>query len=546
MIPDDSITELRRQFIDTVNISDKDSVYKWVLTYDYLSGPELATIAQVSIRTISKWRYRAHGNVPKPGKCTVVTARSTPTLIASPDWDTKQWLTSKYGVYKCGEIAAAVGCSASTILRRLKQYDIVKPIQTTHPCDNIRWLTKHYVNGLKTQDECARLAHVSKMVLVNWLIKYNIPVRSFTSSRLKRMNVQPRSSIWAKKLVHKLESLPDIKKLKVLERGFIIWYLDGVKEVYWIGQKHTKRRAYLLDRINSTIENIPKCYEQYPGELGEPTPYPAHLIITRTDWERATVMEQRIAIHRMIYRLKQQGYMQPTFPLSVIQADLDRIRATKLHRCVYKNSFETYIGMRYQESPWWSLALHFFDISPAISNAWSYSREMCFYFNRVARKRCDLSTKELIRALCSEVAGTRVLSPTSYIGMLSHMGVKGTVLDLYPNLGHKALACAVLGLKYMTRPNFIFEKAMKAGYADFIGLDWCVDDGSKVDLVIADDNFKEIDINVGFEYAERAKRLMCFVPAARRAEWQEQLHPETVISVLTRAYTCKPDYMFCF
>jgi hypothetical protein len=104
------------------------------------------------------------------------------------------------------------------------------------------------------------------------------------------------------------------------------------------------------------------------------------------------------------------------------------------------------------------------------------------------------------------------------------------------------MACAVLGLKYRTTPDERFERAIAAGFGEFLGLDWEPYDGGKVDLVVADDGFGPTDLGVALQFADRAGSILGFVPhSGLRAA--SGLGHRAVLRVRTRFYSKQDDYM---
>ena len=465
------------------------------------------------------------------------------TLEVPEDWDNAEWLAHAYGVTRSiYAIAKAVGRSYFMINYRLRRYGI--PFRTDmkmlHPCRNKRWVEEHYVKQKLTQMACAKLAGVSRDTFTGWLVEFGIPARTITEiSASKRRSRRLHVCLWGRKLIHQLKNDPLVSRARTRDRGAIINYRSHIKEVYWFGKAETRKRAFSLTKEDAVLEKVPEVYEQYPEPFG-PTLHPIHLIIQKSDWRKSSFIEQRMAFHTMHMRLRQIRWQQPYFPVEILERDLHRLMNYRRGRHLVRGGLIPY-RTGSVAGPGWPTVLHHFDMYEHLNPVWSSPSKLWRAMQMVSETRTPLCTIEIIKA-ATFLYGPRIIPPTLWADILRQLGSPATILDLYPGFGSRAMACAILGLRYRTIPNARFESAMEAGLKDFLGLDWAPYDGGRVDLVVADDSFRDTDLQAALQYADRTASILGFVPYGKLKAASGMGHRAT-IRVRTRLYAKRDDYL---
>lgn len=195
--------------IDPTNI---DSLIRFFKENPNFHNWELATIANRSIRTITKWKRKVRdhlGNAANEflhnNKVPFKRYRNPKKKVATdlPDdvWDNKYWFHKQYvenghGVFTIGRM---IGRPHMIVLKRLKKYGIEtrEPPSPKNPCHDPEWLYHHYgtkedyvqwcwrqekhprKGGGKTWSigQCAKAAGVSHTTMNSWLVKHGMKIR---------------------------------------------------------------------------------------------------------------------------------------------------------------------------------------------------------------------------------------------------------------------------------------------------------------------------------------------------------------------------------
>jgi hypothetical protein len=130
-------------------------------------------------------------------------------------------------------------------------------------------------------------------------------------------------------------------------------------------------------------------------------------------------------------------------------------------------------------APGWTITLHYWDIGEWLRSTWEDPKRL-YVLTRKILDRADgrLNTTEMIRhALRWFGGGLRLFSPGASLVLLSQLVPGSTVYDHYP-CPHRAIACAIAGMRYVvprgpaTEP---FEAACATGFDSFLKLDWKYD-----------------------------------------------------------------------
>lgn len=159
-----------------------ESLATWFRTFPFLTTHDMTQIAQVSPKTVYRWRRRA-GIAPRKIK-PVIFNRRRRKLVAPAGWDT-DWLIDCYeSGYSIPQLADATGRSWMTIHERLRRRITLRSkqdsVRTLNPCCTRKWIEEHYVNRGLSQQRCASIARVSKYTFASWLDRFGIRARSIS------------------------------------------------------------------------------------------------------------------------------------------------------------------------------------------------------------------------------------------------------------------------------------------------------------------------------------------------------------------------------
>jgi hypothetical protein len=182
-----------------VDCTNLESLRDWFEEHTYLTANDMCLIAQVSLKTLQRWR-RALGQ-PGPKRSPPRQCRQHPRpLPTSPqDWRAGTWLEDQYQRFSVREIARAIGRSYTFTRRLLQRRGVVfrsalEAIRSKHHCCNWLWLDQHYMVAGLSLTRCARLAGVSSSTMTSWLLQFGFRVRTISEQLvlMDRMNKASR------------------------------------------------------------------------------------------------------------------------------------------------------------------------------------------------------------------------------------------------------------------------------------------------------------------------------------------------------------------
>lgn len=292
-------------------------------------------------------------------------------------------------------------------------------------------------------------------------------------------------------------------------------YVTGIVERYWygIGDRPTPYYITMGHRREARLERDISVSRQFETELLRDDQLGHHLIVSPKQLKTASVVEKMLALHKFICLVVKRGYYGKQ-PQHLLERDKEKLKSTK-EKAVWMRGGITFVRLHSRGR---RILRHYFDYSKS-----HYLGKRLSYKDALTIRRTYLVAKKMLfdgRKLTTDglytkiSAGPRVVSPAGYMTMLQTIGVQPgqTMLDLHPELGSKALACAMLGIKYCTGQDTYFADALKQGFAEFVGLDHHYrQDTEKVDWVLSDFNMTKSDIGFALRHAGYARHLAAFV-----------------------------------
>jgi hypothetical protein len=177
---------------------DHYEIRYWFEENKYLNSYELAQKAGVSTMTICNWRRKV--GIPSPP--TVIDEKyikrhKTPKMkvqkVPKEIWDNKEWLEEMY--YGSGFGLRII--SRMIDKRIIETYDLFRKYgiklrnmkdtnKSKNPCCEREWLEEHYEINLETLEEVAYHANANVGVILGWLVRFGIPIRSSAETRVER------------------------------------------------------------------------------------------------------------------------------------------------------------------------------------------------------------------------------------------------------------------------------------------------------------------------------------------------------------------------
>jgi len=552
----DEIKTLQAHFRNNVDITDPKSLVKWFNELKYLHIGALAVIAGVSRKIIRKWRKFAGIAGPKGQYNPIRNKQITTTITINPplpgqSWKDPIWLCDAYERNAdIKAIAEIVGVRYTTVLNTLKRLGIFKP-KPIHPCDNIEWIKLHYVYNNNSAKECARLAGVSHNAMLNWISKHG--VATHTLSRTNYAVLRHKilcMPLWFKTLADKLQEHSDIvDNVKLHTQGMTVHYKTKVLELYFDTINNRRPYSKNTDRIfrltaeNSRLDKQIPIHYRYPVNFGDLNYN--HLIINRSDWNNASLIEQRMALHRFQLKQRDEGCNIFEYPVDEIEKCLQYFMVTNPNKYVKNNIFNLYAGATKS----WPIIFTYFNLRPELSGIFRLPWQFLRILNKVAnnKKNINITTEAFLRCGCTK-RGIKAYSPIGYRAIFEKLGLRkgGVLFDLQPGMGHKAIACSLIGASYRTRPhNKRFNNANVYGDLDRrLGLDWDWHRGEKVDMVFADNDFRLVNVEYALDtYSNIAKRIVCYVKADLKDEYEKKFKPRSIIGIHA---TCMQELSYLF
>ena len=549
------ISKLRSEF-ELVDLSNTEQVLEWFVKHSHLSTNDHAQIANKSssyIRKLKKSVGLSNNNYKPPS--TNTKSIKIITLSVPTNWDSKQWLSCVSKVYSISSIAKACGVSRRTILRKLAKYDIKRyklPI-STNKCCTWDWCNLHYNELGWSQSKCAKKAGICQQTFANWLNHFKIPVRSNSESIHKSSTVR----LWVRKLKNQLTDIPIVRKVYLRKDHIHVRFKNYFWESYYFVQTNKKLPpySYYITKKDSIINKIPAVYPEYELEIDQNilnddglinSP---HIIINRSDIKSSSFIEKRLALHEFCRQITTRKWEMPSHPQDILIQEYDYLSSKPSLKIIdgaltiFCNN-KKLTGRKIMES--------FHDIRDKTEIFKSPKYTIKLLNNLLNRKDLKFNLHNLLRLYSAGVVKIpksystyRMINPAIYLKIFDILKIDGSVLDLKPGYGSKAIAASIAGLSYYTTDDHNFNQALKRGFGDFLKLKHKQWRNNKVDLILLDNNFDGVPNLVDLkEYLKFGTKLIIYVPNDCKEEYYKKLSPKSIIPIKTKWYQNQVDYLF--
>lgn len=526
----DKYEPYKRSF-GSIDLKDLTSLRKWFLDNQHLSVYDLAQIMGKCTKLVRELRIKAGIIGRKPSVHKPPCRKTIGPVDVPVMWKDKEWLTEALKKYSASSLIRSLGVSRYNFYTTLKSLSIPVSSGNTskNSCCTKAWVYKHYVELQMTMNECAQLAGITRPRFADWLVKFNIPVRT-AKETVRNINLP----LAVKQVIRGLESLECVRRVDV-RHNFI--------KVNWI---YSKPSRYCYGRISPRqwrFDKIPQIYAQYECDLESGEGYPAHFIIKKKDMHRLSVFEREATARNLNYVIRKRNkWIWPSYPLKVLQEDLAALKDFNLNRFLRRGMFiSTFKSYGYK------ILIHFFSMSMLRTQVFGRRNRLVLAVRYLLKIKRDVTFLNILMALRNRTNGYkhRMPSPSVYAAIMKRLGITGPVLDMHTGTGSRAVACALLGLPYRGRPSESFNKAIELGLGEFIGLRHEVWDGKEtVDLVICDIDFAIGDISLALSFANRAQKIMAYVPYRVKNLLIERYQPSQIIPIINGGHEDKPNYYF--
>lgn len=541
MIYEEELLEWRAKFNAEVDINDRKSVRKWFKKYPHLTSPEHAQIIGKNKDWVCRLREWAGLKEPTPKHKPPIQMKKAFSLQVPENWDTAEWLTEAYKHYGSLVIARAVKRSKFAIRTRLKKLGLKPPKRPSHPLCNKNWVYDHYVVKGLTQKQCAALAGIPRQSFVRWLVKLQIPIRGHKRG----------VGLWIKQFIYELEQLDIVRHAYYRPDHIHVRFRDYRWVSYYFKKMPYQRKySHNITKEDCRLSRIPAVVPQYESALGT-SQYPAHITIRRDQWKKANMIERHIALHKFCDIITKRGWIWPCYPPQVLQKDLELARSIKESDYVTKKGFSIYGAHSIIPATCRKILYHYFNPSEFWETLISPRKVMLLLTNLASRGAADqpihINTHNLLRTAAKHQP-LKIPDPMAYVCIFRRLQISGTILDLTPGHGSRAVAAALCGIRYMTAPNEKMQHALQAGIVDFLGLDYSEYDGSVVDLTICDNDFTKTTAWDQLKL-DNTRNLLIFVKSEDKDEMLNKLRPKKIIPIRTEfhhRYCNRNNYLFLY
>jgi hypothetical protein len=336
----------------------------------------------------------------------------------------------------------------------------------------------------------------------------------------------------------------DIVKTAFIEQTLVqAVYKTGVRETYnFKAKKRHKKRPnnhFNISPKSAAIRHeIPIFKEFQHDPLDDAPTY--HWCINRNHFNESTLLERRIAMHRLLREILNTKPDPDWYPDEILDEDWGRLLE-------YPSEHHMKNGALICFPPSRTPHFHFRMLEHFFNPGANHSGFILFQALRYVchRKRIKINSSN-IRKVARWYSRRQIISPMLYCALFKALKITGPVADLHPGYGSKAIACAIMGLPYYTIKNEQFQRALDLGLSSLTRSEFGLLEDQKVDLLISDDNFHSFQMPTG-DILNQARKMLCYAPRDQRQELSDRYNPSTTLQLFNDTQDKKlhnPNYLF--
>ena len=337
-----------------------------------------------------------------------------------------------------------------------------------------------------------------------------------------------------KLLASQLEQTDIIKTAYIEPTSLHAVYKTGVREYYYF--KITKRRkrrprnSFHIGPKSAAIRRELQIFKEFSNDpLDDSHTY--HWCINRNQFNEATLLEQRIAMHRLLREILNTKPEPDWYPLEILEQDWERLQAESCDRFLLDGAITCFPrGPRLQHH---RILEHFFN-----PGANQRGRLLLKALRLICRRHTTRINSSNVRKVARWFTRRRIISPLVYCAIFKALKITGPVGDLHPGYGSKALACALMDIPYFTVRDERFQRALDLGFGSLTRTEFGWLENQKLELLISDNNFNGFHMPTG-DILSRARRMLCYTPRDQRQELIEKFNPTSVLQLYDHAVEAK-------
>ena len=303
-------------------------------------------------------------------------------------------------------------------------------------------------------------------------------------------------------------------------------YKTGIRDRYYFRlTRRDKQRGdncFVVRPASAAIRHEVPIFREFHDDPLDTSPT-YHWCINRTQFNDSTLVERRMAMHRLLREILNTKPLPDCYPDRILDEDWEQLQSADIDPYVVNGAI-TCFPMRRRLSHFRILE-HFFNPGANERGKYLWRALQCICYKKTVR-----INSSNVRKVARWFSRRRIINPLVYCAIFKALGISGPIGDLDPGYGSKALACAMLDLPYYTVRNDRFQRALDLGFASFTRAEFGWLEDQNLELLISDNNFN------GFAMPEenvlsRARRMLCYAPRGERQRLIDKYHPTNVLKL---------------
>jgi len=360
---------------------------------------------------------------------------------------------------------------------------------------------------------------------------------------------------WVRRLARELQEASPVKYAHLYNDRIRVQYNTGFKRSYIYN--YVKRRIW----SSQISKDDKRCnwpvkldYEFTWGPFsGEESKLSKYFHIPRNRINDLSYIEKELLIQHLIEILISGDYIKPHITESMIDAELKWL--ANVNHIYFHNIVDLYAAVRKHPRPGRPIIEKYYDIShmyrdderKTLSNAFSNSKILFSALQKLlCKKKWDFNITTIHSMLYGSGYGPKWHDPSIFgivIKQLFNIDRHRVLVDASPNLHEKILSSWMLGCKYAT----LNGTRPPIELINRIGVE-VVKSTKPHDLLVVDNNFKELQIDRIKYLRSICKDMLVFVPTTQHKQLSSVLKPTKAIKIkiLPIRSDRKLEYLFIY
>lgn len=359
-----------------------------------------------------------------------------------------------------------------------------------------------------------------------------------------------KAPYWLRRLTTKLREAGPVKRADMKIDHIKVTYVTNLKKTYTYNTRKRHLWASPITKDDSKCDwpiQLSHEHEWNPLDTNERSRLSKYFHISRSKIDKLSYIERELLIQHIISIILGSGYIRPYHSESSISNDLAVMASmdtsshgiSDVHKHKYKlgrTIIETYCDIdRTHRGRYRTLDSAF------------YSKKILFStMQRIVHgARCDLNVSTIHNMLYRSGFGPEWYSPVTYkiiINELFNINQNTVLVDSRPNIYEKAIAAGLTGCAYAA----IDGSSPPQGMIDRIGIR-VVKPTKPYDILIADNRFKRLDIDIMVELINVSRNSLVYIKADQARDVIKRLKPSRAVKL--KKYSIyngmrAPDYLF--